>query len=230
MMLWYGNGNGVSATFAAWLKARFPSDTTCAILLRMGGAVLHMSPAGSYFWRAINRRIIHDSTMVTRARECIVAPKSSTSSTQRNSSGTPPSTFSLSRFTLASFEANPERVFLDEEVCGELPNTVILLTEVCVRFRRSGSRRKCCRAKACMRLKRFTTSSKKSMWERPMYSAHSALAEGGLVAPCRPLPPLLMEDCRCGVHTSPFASNATAMHAPSSHFAPILCTASKASQ
>mmetsp|Transcript_81519 Transcript_81519/g.242979 ORF Transcript_81519/g.242979 Transcript_81519/m.242979 type:complete len:223 (+) Transcript_81519:334-1002(+) len=222
-MLWYGKGNGVSATLAAWLNPRFPSEITCAILLRMGGDVLHMSPADSYFWRAMSRRMIQDSTIATRARESTGAPEPSASSTPRISSGRPPSTFRTRVFTPASFEAKPETMFLDDELFGEWERVVILVEELGMRFERSGSRRRCCRARACMRLKSRTSSSKNATWSLPRNSA--SLGSLGLG-----LSPRSTEDCRNGVHTSPFASNADAMHAPSNHFAPILCTASRASQ
>mmetsp|Transcript_37268 Transcript_37268/g.116011 ORF Transcript_37268/g.116011 Transcript_37268/m.116011 type:complete len:200 (+) Transcript_37268:574-1173(+) len=198
---------------------------TCAILLRMGGAVLHMSPAGSYFCRAIKRRMIQDSTMATRARECWVAPWLSTSRAARISSGRPPRTLSLSVLTPASFAVNPETTFLEEELFGELFNTVILATELCERFAKSGSWRRCCSARACMRLNSLTISSKKAWGELPRCSPSL-----GTSWPWPSSTSLLKEDCRKGVQTSPVASKAAAMQAPSSHFAPILCIASRASQ
>mmetsp|Transcript_60968 Transcript_60968/g.178273 ORF Transcript_60968/g.178273 Transcript_60968/m.178273 type:complete len:284 (+) Transcript_60968:280-1131(+) len=219
-MLWYGKGNGVSATFAAWLKPRCPSEMTCTMRLRMGGEVLPMSPAGSYFCRAVRRRMIQDSTMATRARGDSSVPWISASNAARSSAEIPPSTGSFSdqqRLEL-SFALNPQTKLFEDVDRTHSPKPVRRGTGLSFKWAKSLSQRRCWKARACIRLKRCTTSSKKCAWSTPWFcffsdsndknpaSTKSATSDG-----CKNEPP-----------SSALASNTMAMQAPSNHFEPIL--------
>mmetsp|Transcript_44941 Transcript_44941/g.103892 ORF Transcript_44941/g.103892 Transcript_44941/m.103892 type:complete len:205 (-) Transcript_44941:313-927(-) len=203
---------------------------TCVIRLSIGAAVLHMSPAGSCFWRAIRRRMIHDSTIATRAKEGTGSPELLVASTKRSPFGSPPRTFSFKEqlALLKSLAAKFESMFFAEELSGIFPSKVILGTRPVWRFAKSLSQRRCCSASACMRLNKCTISAKKAVCSQPPpLDTHSTLTSSGLTAL---VGTRCTEGCKKGVHTSPLASKAMAMHAPSSHFAPILCTASRPSQ
>mmetsp|Transcript_107823 Transcript_107823/g.305015 ORF Transcript_107823/g.305015 Transcript_107823/m.305015 type:complete len:253 (+) Transcript_107823:223-981(+) len=224
MMLWYGKGKGVSATFAAWLKPRLPSEMTWTIRLRMGAAVLHMSPAGSYFCRARSRLMIQDSTMATRAEEGTGCPSRSDSSALLSAVEMPPRTVSWRLKPTFGCERYLRSSVVDEESEGTLvfPCTG-QVTGAATSFERSPSQRRCCSANACIRLKRWTTSPKNSSCSGPvvansLFSVQGTYGTEGT------------EDCRNGRETSPLASNTMAMQAPSSHLAPMRWTASRASQ
>mmetsp|Transcript_11294 Transcript_11294/g.34917 ORF Transcript_11294/g.34917 Transcript_11294/m.34917 type:complete len:214 (+) Transcript_11294:465-1106(+) len=211
--------------------------------LRIGGAVLHMSPAGSYFCRAMSRRMIHDSTMATRAADGTGWPRLSVASARSSSFRRPPRTFSR-RWKLAfrwPFVVKSVSLLCEEEMCGAEPSRLSLGREPDWRLPRSMSQRRCCSASACMRLKRCAISTKKASCSRPMLCAASppssrarfrsrALAVLARVTWSASPSEGATEGCRYGLEASPLASKAMAMHAPSSHFAPILCTASSASQ
>mmetsp|Transcript_102510 Transcript_102510/g.306237 ORF Transcript_102510/g.306237 Transcript_102510/m.306237 type:complete len:294 (-) Transcript_102510:225-1106(-) len=226
MMFWYGKGNGVSATFAAWLKAKCPSDTTCTMRLRIGASVFRISPAVSCFCRVVTRRMIQDSTMAHRAKDDNLCPSLSASSTDTSSSEMPPSTGNSSdQFRLdCSFAPRCDNLLrADVDLIGCSPRSTDRGTGAQLKLSRSESQRRCCRASACIRLNRCTSSSKKCGWSGPWYGflASSMDRTQEFAA--------TMEGCKNRPDSSALASKAIAMHAPSSHFEPILWTASIAS-
>mmetsp|Transcript_92095 Transcript_92095/g.214046 ORF Transcript_92095/g.214046 Transcript_92095/m.214046 type:complete len:208 (-) Transcript_92095:239-862(-) len=189
-----------------------------------------MSPMDSCFCLASNRRMIHPCTIATRARVGVCTCLVRSSSTSSSGASSPRILSFCNWRTLLRFcvekaqgpgvtgcqrrpsESAPTSVALSLALWhlgGSAPvGSTLRLTS---RFLKSASQRRCNKASACSRLKRCVISLRKSTCTEPE----------PLHAPSASL--------RYGLLTSPGASNATAMQAPSNHFALILCTASRAS-